>query len=155
MGIRQQTFVVPLVPSDPDATRRNLAGFLEGTENVLVSRGLDPTLIDVLYIPDDANEGFALSSNHEISGYAVTLTFEDLWSVAFTAEDAALAEISTLCLGMGGRVHLVKNVFACSQEISQMYAWGIEKLKSLKAEYDPHHALSSAFLRRVLPALAP
>jgi decaprenylphospho-beta-D-ribofuranose 2-oxidase len=153
MGIRQQTFVVPLVPDDPKATKANLTRFLEETEKRLVSGGLDPTLIDVLYIPDDANEGFALSSNHGISGYAVTLTFEDLWSVAFTEVDRVLTELSTSCLAMGGRVHLVKNVFACSSDLSLMYAWGVAKLKGLKALYDPGYVLSSAFLRRVLPKL--
>ncbi len=154
MGIRQQTFVVPLVPDDPEATKEKLTTFLEATEKALVSRGLDPTLIDVLYLPDDAKEGFALSSNHDLSGYAVTLTFEDLWSTAFTKEDEALGELSTLCRQMGGRVHLVKNVFARAEDLSGMYAWGVDKLRALKAEYDPDHVLSSAFLRRVLPALA-
>jgi decaprenylphospho-beta-D-ribofuranose 2-oxidase len=152
-GIRQQTFVIPLVANDPDDTKQKLADFLVQAEKILVARNADPTLIDVLYLPDDADEDFALSSNHGLSGYAVTLTFEDLRSTEFAKEDAALREISTLCLGMGGRVHLVKNVIASPDELSQMYSWGIEKLRGLKKTYDPTQMLSSSFLRRVLPAL--
>ena len=79
-----------------------------------------------------------------------------MWSAAFTQEDEVLGLIATLCLGMGGRVHLVKNVLASTSELSQMYAWGIAKLKALKATYDPAHRLSSAFLRAASsPALQP
>jgi decaprenylphospho-beta-D-ribofuranose 2-oxidase len=152
MGIRQQTFVVPLVAGDPIATCDKLAGFLEAVEARLVSRGLDPTLIDVLYIPDDAGEGFVLSSNHGLSGYAITLTFESLWSTSFTEVDEVLAELADLCEEAGGRVHLVKNVFARTKTLARMYSWGIEALRPLKARVDPEHLLSSAFLRRVLPA---
>jgi decaprenylphospho-beta-D-ribofuranose 2-oxidase len=153
MGIRQQTFVVPLVPGDAAATRDKLADFLEETERLLLEHDVDPTLIDVLYIPNDANEGFVLSSNHALSGYAVTLTFEDLWSPDFPEEDRMLARLSEVCERTGGRVHLVKNVRASTATLARMYAWGVERLKALKEKVDPGHLLTSAFLRRVLPDL--
>jgi D-arabinono-1,4-lactone oxidase len=153
MGIRQQTFVVPLVPNDPDETKQKLGDFLEAADAILTKRGLHPPLIDVLYLPDDANEGFVLSSNHGVSGYAVTITFEDPMRASFPEEEAAYEEIAEVCAKIGGRVHLVKNVFASTETMERMYQWGVEQVGALKDRYDDKRMLSSSFFRRVFPSL--
>lgn len=154
MGIRQQTFVIPLVPDDPAGTKQKLGDFLEAADALLVSRGLTPPLIDVLYLPDDANEDFVLSSNHGISGYAVTITFEDPLRSDFPEEEAAYAALSEICGAAGGRVHLVKNVFARAVLLEDMYEWGVDRVTALKALHDPSRMLSNGFVRRVFPSLA-
>ncbi len=154
MGIRQQTFVIPLVPGDQDQTKQKLAEFLESADAILTTRGLHPPLIDVLYLPDDADEKFVLSSNHDISGYAITITFEDPLRASFPEEEAAYAEIAESCENMGGRVHLVKNVFASAESLRRAYAWGVGRVTELKAQYDPTRMLSNGFWRRVFPSLA-
>ncbi len=153
-GIRQQTFVLPLVPGEADATKQRLAAFLLEAERIVVEGQCDPTLVDVLYIPDDASEGFVLSSNHGLAGYAVTLTFEKIWSAEFPREDEVLRKIAQLCDEMGGRVHLVKNVFVPDGLTARAYAWGLEQLRALKRTYDPDHRLGSSFFARVLPELS-
>lgn len=153
MGIRQQTYVVPRVPADPAASARLLASFLRDVDELLDARGLLPPLIDVLYLPDDAAEGFVLSSNHGISGYAVTITFEEVGRAEFPDEERALADISELCLRVGGRVHLVKNVHASAATLAAMYSWGLTQLGALRAAHDPTSTLRSRFLERVFPAL--
>lgn len=154
MGIRQQTFVIPLVANDPEETKQKLGDFLEAAEAVLDRRRLSCPLIDVLYLPDDANEGFVLSSNHGISGYAITITFEDPLRASFPEEEAAYEELTQICADMGGRVHLVKNVFARPETMEQSYAWGVDRVAALKAKYDPERMLSNGWVRRVLPSLA-
>ena len=153
MGIRQQTWVVPMVADDPEQTKQKLAQFLEQTDALLDARGLLPPLIDVLFLPDDSGEGFVLSSNRGISGYAVTVTFEAPFRTEFPDEELACHEISRICAAMGGRVHLVKNVFADCAALEIMYAEGISELRALKAKVDPSHALSNGFLRRIAPSL--
>jgi decaprenylphospho-beta-D-ribofuranose 2-oxidase len=153
MGIRQQTWIVPMTPGDPDANSQRLARFLTETQALLERHDLLPPLIDVLFLPDDSGEGFALSSNRAGPGYAVTLTFEAPLRSDFPDEEQACVAISQLCASMGGRVHLVKNVFADAPAIATMYAAGIAELKALRAKHDPSGTLSSAFLERVAPAL--
>ncbi len=153
MGIRQQTWIVPMTPGNAVETSARLAQFLADAQAVLERHDLLPPLIDVLFLPDDSGEGFALSSNRAGPGFAVTLTFEAPFRTDFPDEEQACVAISQLCASVGGRVHLVKNVFADAPAIATMYAGGIAELRALRAKHDPTGTLSSAFLERVAPAL--
>ncbi len=153
MGIRQQTFVIPRNPEDIPGTKARLARFLEGVDAKLDAAGVLPPLIDVLYLPDDADEGFVLSSSRGGSGYAVTLTFEEMFRASFSDEDRLLAEISVMAEAEGGRVHLVKNVMVDPERLARMYAQGIADLAAVRARVDPRRTLTNAFLRRIAPSL--
>lgn len=154
MGIIQQTFIVPRDAEGPTATALRLGEFLEHAEAVFQKHGVSPPLIDVLYVPDDAEEGFPLSSNDGLSGYAVTVTFERPFSAKFPHEAAAFAELAEEAARRGGRVHLVKNVFASPATMERMYARGVERMRALKRDHDPAWRLCSDFVKRVLPSLA-
>jgi decaprenylphospho-beta-D-ribofuranose 2-oxidase len=155
MGIRQQTYVIPYDPEAPDDSERKLAEFLREAKTLLDAKKLTPTLIDVLYLPDEGGDSFALSSSRKLPGYAVTLTFEKLWSTRFQSEEATLSEIADVCDKRGGRVHLVKNVCAPDGLVEAQYAVGIAQMDTVRRKTGAHHRLYNGFLRRVLPRLAP
>jgi decaprenylphospho-beta-D-ribofuranose 2-oxidase len=155
MGIRQQTYVVPFDPDSPEESERKLATFLRETKTLLDARKLTPTLIDVLYLPDERDDSFALSSSRHLPGYAVTLTFEKLWSTRFAKEEAALSDIADLCDRLGGRVHLVKNVCAPDGLVEREYGAGVAQMDAVRRKTGAHDRLYNGFLRRVLPRLAP
>jgi decaprenylphospho-beta-D-ribofuranose 2-oxidase len=155
MGIRQQTYVIPFDPDALDESERKLAEFLREAKTLLDAKKLTPTLIDVLYLPDEGGDSFALSSSRQLPGYAVTLTFEKLWSTRFASEEAALSEIADACDKRGGRVHLVKNVYAPAGLVDAQYAAGITKMDAVRRKTGAWDRLYNGFLRRVLPRLAP
>jgi FAD/FMN-containing dehydrogenase len=151
-GLRQQTYVIPVVEGDDAATERRLADFLNQADELLDERWLLPVLLDVLYLPAE-REAFALSSTRGLAGYAVTITFEELLRDAFPEAEAALADIAELAHAVGGRVHLVKNVFGDPARIEASYQAGVAQLRALKAVHDPAGRFGSDFLKRVLPSL--
>ena len=155
MGIRQQTYLIPFDPAAPDESEGNLARFLRETKTILDAKKLSPTLLDILYLPDEADDAFALSSSSDLPGYAVTFTFEKLLSSRFDREEAALSEIADLCAEYGGRVHLVKNVCARPEVIEKMYRAGIDEMEAARRDTGAVHRLDNGFLRRVLRRLAP
>ena len=155
MGIRQQTYVIPYDPAAPDESERELAAFMREAKTLLDAKKLTPTLIDVLYLPEESGDSFALSSSRKLPGYAVTLTFEKLWSTRFPKEEAALSEIAELCDRHRGRVHLVKNVCAPDGLVDAQYAEGIAKMDAVRRKTGARDRLYNGFLRRVLPRLAP
>jgi decaprenylphospho-beta-D-ribofuranose 2-oxidase len=151
MGTRQQTYVVPWDPTDAPGSSAMLAKFLDEADKILDKRGLLPTLIDVLYVPDDADEGFFLSSSAGISGFAVSIAFEKIFSSKLPDEEAALREIAHACHEATGRVHLVKHVYADPKIIKTMYRDGIESLIGVKRVHDSKCILRNEFLERVFP----
>lgn len=153
MGIRQQTFVVPVDPESVDRTRARLASFLVEADRLLDEARLVPVLIDLLYLPQE-REGFAFSASRGLAGYAVTFTFEELDRTTFPVEERLLAELALVAERLGGRVHLVKNVHASSALLERGYAEGVSELLALRTTLDPERILSNGFLARVFPSLA-
>ena len=145
----------PSNPAAPDESEGNLARFLREAKTLLDAKKLSPTLLDILYLPDEADDAFALSSSSDLPGYAVTFTFEKLLSSRFDREEAALSEIADLCAEYGGRVHLVKNVCARPEVIEKMYRAGIDEMEAARRDTGAVHQLDNGFLRRVLRRLAP
>lgn len=152
MGLRQQTYVIPWDPQDRAASAKRLARFLEAADRLLDRRKLLPTLIDVLYVPDESQEGFLLSSSTGMSGFAVSIAFEKAFSARFPKEERALYDISRLCHALAGRVHVVKHVFADPGAMQVRYR-GLGRMIAHKNALDPDRLLQSEFLRRVFPAL--
>ncbi len=152
-GIRQQTYVVPASAEDLQQSRNTLRAFMQRSWEIMNERGLEPTLTDILYLPDDAGENFCLSSSNHLPGFAVTFTFERVLSTDFSAEEDTLAAIADECHRFGGRVHLVKTVSARAELIENMYADGLNRLDQVRRRHNSERELVNDFARRVLPRL--
>ena len=146
----QQTFVVPFHPGDGDdwqAGHDSLVEWLETAQGLMEERGLHPTLHDVLFLP--ADEPFLLSSSASGAGFAVSYAFETSRRSTLQAVQQAFRDLSDiLWQRFGGRVHLVKNVFASQQTLAAMYESGSERFFDLKRELDPAGILRNDFLER-------
>jgi CRP-like cAMP-binding protein/FAD/FMN-containing dehydrogenase len=135
----QQAFVIP--ETIPGLLER----FILEAEARLRIAGFHTALVDSLYLPPD--EPFALSSTRDGGGYAVTLTYEG--NLDFPKLVLELERLSADLALEGGRVHLVKNVFASPDVMCDSYANGLAQWRRAKAEWDPEGRFGSAFLRRV------
>lgn len=141
--IMQQTFVVP------SAERRLLGAFLARAIDRFHAEGLAIGLLDLLWLP--ADEPFCLSSSAAGAGYACTFTFEG--PVATVRARRAFADLAEEVADIGGRVHLVKNVFASPETLARTYAGGLARLSAVKRRVDPDGILRNALLERCFPGL--
>jgi len=140
----QETYVIPKA--------EQLEPFIVKSRAMTEAAGLDLSLVDILYLPED--EPFAMSSSYGLGGYAVTLTFEGLESIHHVGLARELmVDLATESLALGGRVHLTKNVFVRAGELSRMYAKGIEKMRAVKRRFDPFGLLTSDFVERLFPEI--
>jgi FAD/FMN-containing dehydrogenase len=138
MPVIQQTFVLPV---------RGTARFLERAAKRLRRRDLIPTLIDVLFMPEDR---ITMSASYELQGFACTLSFEDVRSQDKVAAVVAELEVlSDLCLAHGGRVHLTKNVHVRPETLYAMFGPQLETFMALERRLDPHGVLRNGFFERV------
>jgi decaprenylphospho-beta-D-ribofuranose 2-oxidase len=161
MGIHQHTFIVPFEPLTPpavegaDPSALPLESFFGEARSVFKDKRISPTLIDVLYLPDDGGDRFLLSSSWRLPGFAVTFTFENPLSTAFVREREAMRSLVSTCKELGGRVHLVKNVDATGEEVEEMYR---DRLADMAAERERVGAtarVGNDFMERVLAGLEP
>jgi decaprenylphospho-beta-D-ribofuranose 2-oxidase len=151
----QQTFVLPATVTSHDPAGASVAErFLEKIRETVSGDSvlpeflapMRPTLIDVLYLPAD---DFLLSANRGLDGYAVTITFAERDGVGWDTLKEKLRALSEVCLALGGRVHLVKNVEADSRVLHEMYGDAFAGFLALKAKYDPRGMLENEFFDRV------
>jgi decaprenylphospho-beta-D-ribofuranose 2-oxidase len=146
----QQTFMVP-VASDvhrwEDADTR-LRDFLATASARFAERGLEPTLMDVLYIPRD--DHFLLSASTGMASFAVSFAFETSDDRLLERIAECFVELSETCRDIGGRVYLVKNVCARPDTLAAMYAATVPEFFELKDEVDPRGVLRNPFLERNL-----
>jgi hypothetical protein len=144
--IAQQTFMIPY--SNGHEPGAMLAKFMKAADDYLAQQGLDPALVDVLYVGRDDDQ-FLLSSSSEFDAFAVTFTFERLFR-SLDKERASLVVLSRLCRDFGGRVHLGKNVYADIDLICDMYNVPLTTLRSLREKYEVNSVLRNDFAKRVL-----
>jgi decaprenylphospho-beta-D-ribofuranose 2-oxidase len=149
--IRQQTFMIPYDLAAEQASTEQFASFMNEAERYLESQGLEPALIDVLYVGRD-DHPFRLSSSNDFAGFAITFTFERLFR-EIDRESAALAEISKICENHGGRVHLVKNVLADQAMLRRMYAVSFQHMQDTRRPGAFGAVLSNEFSERVLKGI--
>ena len=136
----QQTFVVP---AEPD----RLVEWLDFADGFLRERNLRPTLHDVLYLPKDMP--FPLSASADRAGYAVSYAFETSNSKTLARTQEAFSDLAdALWEKFGGRVYLVKNVFAKQETLAKMYGEHATSFVTLKRELDPAGILRDDFLER-------
>ena len=151
----QQTFVVPFDETGGQGWQAGhdaLLEWLKKAQRLLDERDLTPTLLDVLFLPRD--EPFILSSTAGGPGFAVSYAFETSRRSRLDGAREAFNELADLLWeDFGGRVHLVKNVFASKQTLAKMYGEGAERFFALKSELDPAGILRNDFLERTLGGL--
>lgn len=148
--IIQQTYMLP-VSEGAQHVGQALAKFLADADQYLDYLGLDPAFIDVLYVGSDSKT-FPLSSSNGLDAFAVSITFERVIR-RLDREAAALAELSVRCDKLGGRVHLVKNVFADQNLIGATYAGGLATMKNIRAKRLAAGVVYNGFAERLLPGL--
>lgn len=59
-----------------------------------------------------------------------------------------LHEVNEACIAAGGRLHLVKNVYATKEQLRRMYAHAVDDLARIKATHDPANVLVNDFFAR-------
>jgi len=136
----QQTFVIPEL---------HVLKFTRTAAQMLREANLSPSLFDLLFMPAD---DFLLSANHDLAGYAVSLAFEDVSVQKIAKLRAILTSLAKTCHEMGGRVYLVKNVFATPTQIRAMFGNNLGEFLTLKKKYDPRDILQNEFFDRLLAA---
>jgi decaprenylphospho-beta-D-ribofuranose 2-oxidase len=150
LNVIQQTFVLPSAcTSDDPAGLAAAATFLSELGTRLRGAQARPTMIDVLYLPAD---DFLLSANRAMCGFAVTLAWADRDGRSWKELSARLRALSSRCRGLGGRVHLVKNVEVDPGDLAAMYRPALVRFLSLKKRYDPRGILRNDFFGRVFGA---
>lgn len=133
--IVQQTFVI----REEDAV-----AFAETCERKLSSYRLRLTETDMLFV---ARDECLMSANYRLYGFAVSIAFEPI------APDGAppptivelMHELTKDCLSFGGRIHLVKNVYADPADFRRMFSPQIEQFEDIKRKYDPGLVLQNKF----------
>ena len=138
MQVMEQTWVVP---------RGTLQIFLGALADGCRARGLDPALLDAVWLP--AEDDVLLSSSVG-GGFAVNLAFAQVEKPARAAAGRALfAALTGLCADLGGKVHLTKNVVGDPAILRAMYGERLEAFLALKRRVDPQGLLGSDFFDRV------
>ena len=146
----QQTFVVPSNPDTKEGMDRaedRLLRWLVYAHELLAERDLTPTLNDVLFLPRDLP--FPLSATADRPGFAVSYAFETSNAATLERVKGAFSELTdALWKEFGGRVYLVKNVFASRKTLAEMYGDHAVAFFRLKSELDPSETLRDPFLER-------
>ena len=143
----QQTFIVPVDVNDPGGAQKTLVEWLNYAHALFEARGLEPTLQDVLYLPEDM--AFNLSPSSGSPGFAVSYAFETSNKKQLDAAEKAFRDLADhLHNDFKGRVSLVKNVYASQETLRAMYGAGATDFFALKKKYDPQGLLRNDFLDR-------
>lgn len=136
----QQTFVLPEAAAVAFAARAEAE-----------LRRARATIVDVLYLAADETP-VLLSPTRGLGGFAITLGYQTLNGRRLAAARATLTRLSAACAALGGRVSLVKNVYADDAVLQGMYREGLDAMRALKREVDPEGRFGSLFLDRLLTA---
>jgi decaprenylphospho-beta-D-ribofuranose 2-oxidase len=158
----QQSFVVPNDPDDEldergkpkwDAGKERLVKFFEAAYGRFEQAGLSPTLVDVLFLPED--DRFLLSATEARSGFVVSFAFETSNAKKHEKIKQAFKDLSDdLWADFGkGRVYLVKNVHVNEGMLATMYGQNAKDFFELKKAMDPQCLLRNDFLDRTFGEL--
>ena len=152
----QQTFVVPSDPGTDggwDHAKDDLVEWLEFAHGFLLERDLTPTLHDVLFLPSD--RPFLLSASADMPGFASATRSRPRTAKRWSGRRRRSSSSPTSCWEkFGGRVYLVKNVFARPETLAEMYGAHLVEFIALKAELDPRGVLRDEFMERTFGDLA-
>ncbi len=142
-SIAQQTYVLPTAQA---------AAFAQRCETTMSQRGLRPTETDMLFVKGD---NCFMSGSYQMDGFAISFAFEPLVPTGPAPPACPVPDVVTLlqdfsvdCLAAGGRIHLVKNVYADRTVFRNMFSNvgnQIGRFESLKRTYDPGLLLQNSF----------
>jgi decaprenylphospho-beta-D-ribofuranose 2-oxidase len=164
----QQTY---LIPND------KIVGFLSHLFELIENKRILPSFFDVVPIPADEFtlsssrkiDGFAVSiafdrlpvgAREKLIGSqglsdSDIMTLESIPELGSNDADEIreicnqLENISSECQNLGGRVHLIKNVYSSCTLLRQMYSPQMATFLKLKKKYDPNEILRNDFFNRV------
>jgi hypothetical protein len=138
----QQTFVIPGSPATAEASAARTAGFMAEASRAFEASGFVPALFDVLHLPADPGR--------DQGGLAVTVAFFLFDRARLAPLVSCLVELSRICRGLGGHVHLVKDVYARPEDLAAMHAGRIAEVVAVRARLDPKGVLRNDFIDRVI-----
>lgn len=144
MGALQQSFALPVGPGCDDAGPA--LRFVERVFRVLRDEGVTASVVDLLALPKDEA---LLSATREGPGIVVTPAFQHLQGDRAARGRRVLARLSREAAELGGKVHLVKHVFAEPDVLRAMYGPALDRHAALARELDPERVLTSHFLERL------
>jgi stearoyl-CoA desaturase (delta-9 desaturase) len=136
MSSVQHSYVVPT---------EALLPFLRDSARLLEEHDVYPSLLDGLYRPAD---DYLLSSANGLPGFCVSYVFEGVTRSKRERILRCLHEMNEACIAAGGRLHLVKNVYATRAQLRRMYGHALDDLARLKAKHDPKGLLVNDFFTR-------
>lgn len=133
--IIQQTFVI---------RKEDTVAFAENCERKMSSYGLRPTETDMLFV---AQDDCLMSANYRLDGFAVSIAFEPVAPDGVPPPKivALMQALTKDCLSVGGRIHLVKNVYADPADLREMFSPQIKQFEAIKLRYDPSLMLQNKF----------
>lgn len=134
--IVQQTFIVP-----PDRAE----AFAENCEaKMRLPFHARPTECDMLFVRSD---DCYMSGSYQLDGFAISLGFEPIAPEGCPPDNipSLLYDLSRDCKSVGGRLHLVKNVYAEPDVFRAMFSPQIEIFEGIKRKYDPDLILQNPF----------
>jgi decaprenylphospho-beta-D-ribofuranose 2-oxidase len=146
MGVLQQSYALPVGIGADDAGPT--ARFLEATFRRLRDARVSASVIDLLGVAADDS---MLSACGERPAIAVSVAFQHVGGARAARAAKVLARLSRDALEVGGRVHLVKHVFAEPELLEAMYGDALRAWTAVRDRYDPERVLSSHFLDRLTP----
>lgn len=111
--------------------------------DLLLAYNLHFGMFDIMYIPKD--EPFVLSASRYTDGFYINTTFFD----KINENDLMkfYSELNDLCLEMGGKMNLVKNLFISTGHLEKMYGKEIGEMIELKKKTDPDNLIQSNFFK--------
>lgn len=136
--IVQQTFVL---------RKEDIVAFAENCERKISDYKLHPTETDMLFV---AKDQCLMSGSYNLDGFAVSVAFEPIApdGSAPPKVQELMIDLTQDCRSVGGRLHLVKNVYAEPDDFRKMFSPQIEQFENIKKNYDPSRILQNGFSDR-------
>lgn len=149
INFTQQSFALPS-HTDGRFDTRPMQRFIEQLETRLHEADVRAGDVDFLYIPAD---DFLMSASNGLDSFVITVAFVEKDRTEFSPEITdTLRALSRDCRMLGGRVHLVKGVYADRADLRAMYGTAATELRRLKAIVDPRNIFRNAFFEQVFNA---
>jgi decaprenylphospho-beta-D-ribofuranose 2-oxidase len=136
VGSIQHAYVLPTAAA---------LGFFRDPARLFATHDIYPNLLDAMYLPAD---DCILSPSRALPGVFTSFLFEGPSRRQHERIVACLRELNEACVAAGGRLSLLKDVYATPTQLRRMYGHALDEAAALKAKYDPRMVLRNAFFDR-------
>jgi decaprenylphospho-beta-D-ribofuranose 2-oxidase len=119
--------------------------FLEQAAALLEEYRVQPALLEALYVPAD---DWLLSPSFGLASICVSFAFEGMMLGSLKRLRRCVYHLNEACIAAGGRINLIKSVYATSDQLRRMYGHVATDLADLKARIDPEGLFCSSFFAR-------